>query len=77
MEFLQECQDYFGTKNLYEILDLSKTAKLSEIKSAYRKKSLKVHPDRVQIESQKESAKRAFQILTKVWCWFFVCLFHQ
>nr|XP_027204839.1 dnaJ homolog subfamily C member 9-like [Dermatophagoides pteronyssinus] len=68
MEFLQECQDYFGTKNLYEILDLSKTAKLSEIKSAYRKKSLKVHPDRVQIESQKESAKRAFQILTKVHC---------
>lgn len=66
MDFLQECQQYFGTKNLYEILEISKTANENEIKSAYRKKSLKVHPDRVQAASQKESAKRAFQILTKV-----------
>ncbi|XP_046909485.2 dnaJ homolog subfamily C member 9 [Dermatophagoides farinae] len=68
MDFLQECQEYFGTKNLYEILEISKTANENEIKSAYRKKSLKVHPDRVQAASQKESAKRAFQILTKVHC---------
>ncbi|OTF69118.1 dnaJ-like protein subfamily C member 9-like protein, partial [Euroglyphus maynei] len=68
MDFLQECQEYFGTKNLYEILEVTKQAKSSDIKSAYRKKSLKVHPDRVQIESQKESAKRAFQILAKVHC---------
>lgn len=65
MDFLDDCQKHFGTKNLYEILELEKNAKENEIKSAYRKKSLKVHPDRVS-DDRKENAKQAFQILAKV-----------
>ena len=64
-DFLEECQTYFGSKDLYEIIGVEKTANEKEIKSAYRKKSLKVHPDRA-TEDRKEHAKRAFQALTKV-----------
>lgn len=68
-DFLDDCQDYFGTKSLYEVLGLpNKTATQAEITSAYRKTSLKVHPDRAP-EDKKEHAKKAFQTLTKV------CLF--
>lgn len=65
MEFLNDCQQYFDTKNLYEILGVSKNSTLSQIKTAYRKKSLKVHPDHAKSENA-EYAKRAFQILAKV-----------
>lgn len=65
MDFLEDCQKYFDTKNLYEVLGIDKSSTLAQIKSAYRKKSLKVHPDRAKIENA-ELAKRAFQILTKV-----------
>lgn len=41
-------------KNLYEILGVSKDADEKEIKSAYRKKSLQYHPDRVAGKSKKE-----------------------
>lgn len=37
--------DYYG------LLDLTQSATLQEIKTAYRKKSLKVHPDRVRFSS--------------------------
>lgn len=72
-DFLGECYEHFGSKDLYEILALEKTANEKEIKSAYRKKSLKVHPDRAP-EDRKEQAKRAFQVLTKVRCWFVLFL---
>ena len=65
MSFIDELEIHFGSKDLYEILNVDKTATEAEIKSAYRKKSLKVHPDRVP-ESHKDNAKRAFQALTKV-----------
>lgn len=65
MCFLEECEEHFGTKDLYEILGLEKGATEEEIKKAYRKKSLKVHPDRVS-EERKEEATKVFQTLTKV-----------
>ncbi len=64
-DFLDECEQYLGSRNLYELLGLERTADEAAIKSAYRKKSLKVHPDRAP-EDRKEHAKRAFQTLTKV-----------
>ena len=67
-DFLEECLEFFGSKNLYEILGVDKTAKENEIKRAYRKKSLKVHPDRA-TDDRKEHAKQAFQTLTKVSCY--------
>lgn len=66
MDLLKLCLSHFDTNNLYQVLGVDKNATKSQIKSAYRRKSLKVHPDRVYNETQKETAKEAFQVLTKV-----------
>ncbi|UXI18057.1 DNA polymerase delta catalytic subunit [Sarcoptes scabiei] len=67
MDLLTECQEKFGTKNLYEILSIEKESTDEMIRKAYRQKSLKVHPDRVQGEHRKEFAKQTFQVLAKVY----------
>lgn len=71
MDLLTECQEKFGTKNLYEILSIEKESTDEMIRKAYRQKSLKVHPDRVQGEHRKEFAKQTFQVLAKVKLIFF------
>lgn len=64
---LKDCEDFFGTKNLYEVLGLpNKAVTQAQITSGYRKTSLKVHPDRAP-EDKKEHAKKAFQTLTQVY----------
>lgn len=68
-DFLGECEHFFGSRSLYEVLGVEEDAGEAEIKSAYRKKSLKVHPDRAP-EDRKEHAKQAFQTLTKVFFCF-------
>lgn len=65
MAFLDKLQELYGTKDLYEVLQLQKTASESEIKRAYRRKSLQVHPDRVP-EAEKTVATEKFQALSKV-----------
>jgi DnaJ family protein B protein 12 len=40
------CKDILKCKDFYEVLGLTKEATPEEIKKAYRKKSLKVHPDK-------------------------------
>ena len=65
MSFLDELSNLFGTQNLYEVLAVTKTASEADIKRAYRRVSLKVHPDRVKSE-EKELATKKFQALCKV-----------
>ncbi|EDO42458.1 predicted protein [Nematostella vectensis] len=67
MPFLDELDRLFGVKNLYDVLGVSKTASESEIKRAYRKISLQVHPDRAD-KGEKEKATRKFQALSKSYC---------
>jgi DnaJ-domain-containing protein 1 len=56
-------------KNLYEILEVSKTATEEEIKTAYKKLALKYHPDKtkgdVEGERRFKSINQAKQILTE------------
>ena len=65
MAFLDTCNELFDTNDLYALLGISKDASEKEIKKAYKKKSLKVHPDRVGDE-EKELATKKFQTLCKV-----------
>jgi len=62
---LESCEKYFDTKNPYEILKIPKTASASEVKKAYKKLSLLVHPDRV-AEEEKEVATEKFKVLGKI-----------
>lgn len=55
------------TKDYYEILGLSKTCSEGEIRKAYRKLSLKVHPDKNNAAGAEEAFKavsKAFQVLS-------------
>lgn len=65
MTLLEEIKKFFGTDDLYEVLNLTKDASAEQIKKAYRKVSLKVHPDRVS-EGLKEEATKKFQVLSQV-----------
>ncbi len=48
----------------YTLLGVSKTASEDEIKKAYRKKSLKVHPDKNKHPSAQEAFKKLSQAYT-------------
>ncbi|XP_011550866.2 dnaJ homolog subfamily C member 9 [Plutella xylostella] len=62
MGLLELCEKYFETKNLYEILGISEKATEKDVKKAYHKLSLKVHPDRVK-EDEKLEATEKFKVL--------------
>ena len=56
-------------RDLYEVLEVSRTASLDEIKKAYRKKALQFHPDRnpgnAQAEESFKEATEAYSILSE------------
>lgn len=63
---LEFCEKFYGTRDVYTIFAVAKDAQESEIKKAYYKLSLKVHPDRVK-ESEKEDATEKFKVLSKIY----------
>ncbi|XP_039624998.1 dnaJ homolog subfamily C member 9 [Polypterus senegalus] len=64
MGFLESCKDLFGTSDLYEVLGVNKQASDAEIRKAYYKVSLRVHPDRALNDEQ---ATVKFQALGKIY----------
>ncbi|XP_059802193.1 dnaJ homolog subfamily C member 9 [Hypanus sabinus] len=66
MGLLEQCEEVFGTSDLYQVLGVKTGASEGEIRRGYRKISLQVHPDRV-TEVEKETATQKFQILGKAY----------
>uniref|UniRef100_A0A6M2DKN1 Putative molecular chaperone dnaj superfamily corethrella appendiculata n=1 Tax=Xenopsylla cheopis TaxID=163159 RepID=A0A6M2DKN1_XENCH len=60
------CDQYFGSEDLYEALGTEKDASIKDLKKAYYKLSLSVHPDRVD-DSRKEEATEKFKVLGKIY----------
>lgn len=63
---LELCESFYGTRDVYEIFEVPKNAQEKEIKKAYYKLSLKVHPDRVK-ENEKADATEKFKVLSKIY----------
>ncbi|XP_074881543.1 dnaJ homolog subfamily C member 9 [Buteo buteo] len=66
MGLLEQCEAAFGSADLYCVLGVRREASPEEIRRAYRRASLRVHPDRVEPDA-KEEATRRFQILGKAY----------
>jgi hypothetical protein len=56
--FLKEIERVHKAKNLYDVLSCAKSASASEIKKAYRKLALKLHPDKCTIDGAEEAFKK-------------------
>ncbi|XP_030028084.2 dnaJ homolog subfamily C member 9 [Manduca sexta] len=65
MGLLDLCEKYYSTRNLYEVLKISEKATDKEVKKAYHKLSLKVHPDRVG-DNDKLEATEKFKVLGSI-----------
>ncbi|KAJ2952026.1 hypothetical protein O0L34_g4286 [Tuta absoluta] len=65
MGLLDLCEKYFKTRSLYEVLEITEKATDKEVKKAYHKLSLKVHPDRVK-EDEKLEATEKFKVLGSI-----------
>uniref|UniRef100_A0A182P0K4 J domain-containing protein n=1 Tax=Anopheles epiroticus TaxID=199890 RepID=A0A182P0K4_9DIPT len=66
MSTLEVCEKYYGTKNIYELFGVNKSASDQEIKKAYYRLSLQTHPDRVP-EGDKKEATEKFKVLSKLY----------
>ncbi|NWH57099.1 DNJC9 protein, partial [Geococcyx californianus] len=66
MGLLEQCEAFFGSADLYAVLGTRREAAPAEIRRAYRRVSLSVHPDRA-APRDKEEATRRFQILSKAY----------
>ncbi|CAH8494558.1 unnamed protein product [Schistosoma turkestanicum] len=63
---VKDCNKYFHTKNLYEVLGVTKDCDKTEFRKAFYKLSLLHHPDRHDSDSKSEATKR-FQVLSRVY----------
>ena len=77
-KFFESIEEAYSTRDLYEVLGVTKTASESEIKRAYHKLSLKVHPDRVppdEVEISTTKFQVYLQIFFTVLCTFYSMLY--
>ncbi|KAF3422162.1 hypothetical protein E2986_04768 [Frieseomelitta varia] len=63
---LDLCEQYFGARDFYEVLKISRKANDKQIKKAYHQLSLLVHPDRVE-EDIKAEATEKFKVLGRIY----------
>ncbi|XP_058789566.1 dnaJ homolog subfamily C member 9-like [Phymastichus coffea] len=59
------CERYFGSCNFYDVLEIPRNADKTQIKKAYYRLSLLMHPDRVE-DNLKNVATEKFKILSIV-----------
>ena len=59
--------------NYYEILNINKNASQKEIKEAYRKLSMKWHPDKHQQSNKKKDAEDMFKSISEA----YTCLSNE
>lgn len=64
-ELKKKCQEYFDSTDFYEIFDVPRDASEKQIKKAYHRLSLLVHPDRVE-KHQKVEATEKFKVLGQI-----------
>eukprot|EP00092_Neocalanus_flemingeri_P089658 GFUD01113465.1.p1 GENE.GFUD01113465.1~~GFUD01113465.1.p1 ORF type:complete len:287 (-),score=61.27 GFUD01113465.1:8-868(-) len=63
---LSACEELFGTRDLHAVLEVEKSASTGQIKKAYLRASLKVHPERVQ-DKEMELSTGKFQCVGAVY----------
>lgn len=61
----KKCQEYFDSTDFYEIFDVPRDATEKQIKKAYHRLSLLVHPDRVEKRQQAEATEK-FKVLGQI-----------
>uniref|UniRef100_UPI00358FE993 dnaJ homolog subfamily C member 9-like isoform X3 n=1 Tax=Myxine glutinosa TaxID=7769 RepID=UPI00358FE993 len=65
MPLLDSCERYFGTRDLYTVLSVGSDASDADLRRAYRRQALLVHPDRAEA-AYRQPATASFQVLGKV-----------
>ncbi|VDQ01817.1 unnamed protein product [Trichobilharzia regenti] len=65
---LKDCNKYFHTKNLYEVLEVAKGCSKPELRKAFYKLSLVHHPDRHENDSKSEATQK-FQVLSRIYAY--------
>ncbi|KAG4072204.1 hypothetical protein HA402_014433 [Bradysia odoriphaga] len=62
---LDLCEKYYGTRDIYDLMGITKDAPEKDVKKAYYRLSLQVHPDRVPDE-EKDVATEKFKVLSTI-----------
>ncbi|XP_037047441.1 J domain-containing protein CG6693-like [Bradysia coprophila] len=62
---LDLCEKYYGTRDIYDLMGITKDALEKDVKKAYYRLSLQVHPDRVPDE-EKNVATEKFKVLSTI-----------
>ena len=67
MTIHDEVAEAFGANNFYQVLRIPHDASQDEIKKAYLRRSLELHPDKIADLSRREEFKRKFQVLSEIY----------